>query len=75
MKFKAKPKLTPERLRERINKLNGHKPSMRTFTMEVNCLPIIFDSDGLVSFIGEINSIVSPPVNCKAEFHCDADFY
>lgn len=75
MKFKAKPRLTPDRLRGRLNKANGRNPSLRTFTMEVDCLPIIFDSNGVSSLISEINAIVPPPTKCKADFHCDADFY
>lgn len=64
MKFKAKPKLTPERLRQRVGKKS------RTLHMRIK--------GGGVFTIEQIRQLVNmfnDNPYYKTETHCDADFY
>lgn len=64
MKFKAKPKLTPERLMRRLNKESPisiiHIDGAATFTIEQ---------------IRQLVNMFNDNPYYKTEFHCDADFY
>lgn len=79
MKFKAKPKLTPERLKVRLNKAEGNKCALKfkTVNIEINSGPSYFDVDEILSLVRMVNSAPLPEKKSKAklEFHCDADFY
>ncbi len=64
MKFKPKPKLTPERLRQRLNK------EPRKFTINIG---------GAATFtieqIRQLANMFNDNPYYKTETHCDADFY
>jgi hypothetical protein len=70
MKFKAKPKLTPERLRRKIKLKNVR------FT-GANLPRICWAKEDISYLISSINEIVGGNNNPKPEidYHCDADFY
>lgn len=64
MKFKAKPRLTPERLRQRLDKESPtsiiHIGGAATFTVEQ---------------IRQLVNMFNNNPYYKTESHCDADFY
>ena len=64
MKFKAKAKLTPEMLRQRLDKeartLTINIGGSATFTIEQIC---------------QLVNMFNDNPYCKTETHCDADFY
>lgn len=79
MKLKAKPKLTPERLKKRMNKVKESERSLKfkTVNVEIHGVPNYFDGYEISSFVKMVNCALLPKKKSKAklEFHCDADFY
>lgn len=79
MKFKAKPKLTPERLKVRLNKTEGNKCVLKfkTVNYEIHNVPNYFYVDEILSLVRMVNCAPLPEKKSKVklELHCDADFY
>lgn len=79
MKFKAKPKLTPERLRKRLDKEEVSNCSLKFKTVNVGIhnAPVYFEKDEISKLVKMINCTIFPEkkTKVKLEFHCDADFY
>jgi hypothetical protein len=70
MKFKAKPKLTPERLRRKIKLKNAR-------LVRDPIINICWSEESVSYLIASINEIVGHTGKSKSkiETYCDADFY
>lgn len=64
MKFKAKPKLTPERLKQRLNK------EARILTINIGGAATF-----TIDHIRQLANMFNDNPYYKTETHCDADFY
>ena len=81
MKFKAKPKLTPERLMGRLGKATVSECALRfeTVNVEIHSPYGRFDNYEKANLVRMINYALLPDnktkVKIETETHCDADFY
>lgn len=81
MKFKAKPKLTPEGLKQRINKATGSECALKfkTVNVEIHSPYGCFDKYEKANLVRMINYALLPDkklkIKAEIETHCDADFY
>lgn len=75
MKFKAKPKLTPEILKQRLSKVKKDEYGLVFKTINISNRDICHSDMAVKNLIKSINDIINPNPNYKKETHCDADFY